>query len=408
MHISPFIARRYLSSKRHTGFITVITLISIIGITVGVAALIIVLSVFNGFNGLVSSILIGFDPHLRIESRQGGVFKVAPQMVEYLSDNPEIKGASRFVSGKAMIVSRAYNHVIFLKGIEPSTYGSVSGVQERIVLGKFEFGEKNNENGIVIGMALADRLNTVVGDTIAVVSPGGIQATLTQMAEPDVRKYIITGIFESNNKEYDGLYGFISLPSAQQLFVMGSDIHGIEVRLNTFENTDVLQRRIEGQFPQTIVSTWYDMHKDLYTMMQVERWAAYIILCLIIAVATFNLLGSLTMSVVEKTRDIGILKSMGATRGNIAMIYLFEGAYIGIIGTIVGSGLGYLTCVLQKKYHLFPLDPTVYIIPAIPVEIHGADFIIVGLTAIMLSTIAAWYPARRASELLPAEAITWE
>jgi lipoprotein-releasing system permease protein len=114
------------------------------------------------------------------------------------------------------------------------------------------------------------------------------------------------------------------------------------------------------------------------------------------------------MSVVEKTRDIGILKSMGATHGKIALIYLFEGAYIGIIGTIVGSGLGYLTCILQKKYHLFPLDPTVYIIPAIPVEIHSIDFIVVGITAIMLSTIAAWYPARRASELLPAEAITWE
>jgi lipoprotein-releasing system permease protein len=327
--------------------------------------------------------------------------------MEYFSDNPEIKGASPFVSGKAMIVSRAYNHVIYLKGIEPSVYGSVSGVKEKIVLGKFEFGEKN-ENGIVIGLALADRLNTVIGDTIAIVSPGGIQATLTQMAEPDVRKYVISGIFESNNKEYDGLYGFISLKSAQQLFVMGNDIHGIEVRLNIFENTDLMQRRIEGQFPQTEVSTWYDMHKDLYTMMQVERWAAYIILCLIIAVATFNLLGSLTMSVLEKTRDIGILKSMGATHRDIAMIYLFEGAYIGIIGTIVGSGLGYLTCLLQKKYHLFPLDPTVYIIPAIPVEIHSMDFIIVGMTAIILSTIAAWYPARRASELLPAEAITWE
>ena len=407
MHISPFIARRYLGSKRHKGFITVITLISIVGITVGVAALIIVLSVFNGFNGLVSSILIGFDPHLRIESRQGGVFKNAQQLMNYLSDNPEIRGASPFVSGKAMIVSHAYNHVIFLKGIDPSAYGSVSGVKEKIVLGTFGFSGRK-DNGIIIGMALADRLNSVVGDTIAIVSPGGIQSTLIQMSEPDVRKYVISGIFESNNKEYDGLYGFISLQSAQQLFVMGEDIHGIEVRLNIFENTDLMKRRIEGQFPQTEVSTWYDLHKDLYTMMQVERWTAYIILCLIIAVATFNLLGSLTMSVLEKTRDIGILKSMGASRSAIAMIFLFEGAYIGIIGTVIGSGLGYLTCVLQEKYHLFPLDPTVYIIPAIPVEVHTGDFILVGATAIVLSTIAAWYPARRASALLPAEAIQWE
>ncbi|MGD0339333.1 MAG: FtsX-like permease family protein [Bacteroidota bacterium] len=407
MQISSFIARRYLGSKKHAGFITVITSISIIGITVGVAALIIVLSVFNGFNGLVSSILIGFDPHLRIESRQGGVFKLASQITTYLSDNPEIKGASPFVYGKAMIVSRDHNHVIFLKGIVPSLFGSVSGVKERIVLGKYGFGE-NEDNGIIIGMALADRLNAMVGDTIAVVSPGGIQATLTQMVQPDVRKYVVSGIFESNNKDYDGLYGFISLKAAQQLFDMGNDIHGIEVRLNIFENTEIMKRRIEGQFPQTSVSTWYDLHKDLYTMMNVERWAAYIILCLIIAVATFNLLGSLTMSVIEKTRDIGILRSMGASHRNIAAIFLFEGAYVGIIGTLAGSGIGYIMCILQQKYHLFPLDPTVYIIPAIPVEVHIADFILVGLTAILLSTIAAWYPARRAAVLLPAEAVQWE
>jgi lipoprotein-releasing system permease protein len=407
MNISSFIARRYLGSKRHTRFITVITSISIIGITVGVAALIIVLSVFNGFNGLVTSILIGFDPHLRIESRQGGTFRIANQMMNYLTDNPEIKAASPFVSGKAMVVSREHNHVIFIKGIDPSSFGSVAGVREKIVLGKYSFGDNNN-NGIIIGMALADRLNTMVGDTIAVVSPAGIQATLTQMAQPEVRRYIVSGIYESDNKDYDGLYGFISLKSAQQLFDCGNDVQGIEMRLNIFENTDIMKRRIEGQFPQTSVSTWYDLHKDLYTMMRVERWAAYIILCLIIAVATFNLLGSLTMSVIKKTRDIGILKGMGLTRRNISMIFLFEGAYVGVIGTLGGSCIGYLTCLLQKRYHLFPLDPTVYIISAIPVEIHTADFIIVGLTALLFSTVAAWYPAHRASTLLPAEAIHWE
>lgn len=407
MPISSFIARRYLGSKRHAGFITVITSISIVGITVGVAALIIVLSVFNGFNGLVSSILIGFDPHLRIESRQGGVFRIASQMMNYLGDNPEIKGASPFVSGKAMIVSREHTDVIFMKGINLSWYGSVSGIKEKIVLGKYSFGE-GTENGIIIGMALADRLNTMIGDTIAVVSPAGIQSTLTQMSQPEIHKYIVSGIYESNNKDYDGLYGFISLKSAQQLFDMGNDVHGIEVRLNIFDNTELMKRRIEGQFPQTAVSTWYDLHKDLYTMMSVERWAAFIILCLIIAVATFNLLGSLTMSVIEKTRDIGILEGMGLSRRKIATIFLFEGAYVGCIGTLAGCCLGYVTCILQDRYHLFPLDPTVYIIPAIPVEIHVADFILVGLTAVFLSTIAAWYPAQRAAALLPAEAIQWE
>ncbi len=407
MSISPLIARRYLRSKGHAGFITVITSISIIGITVGVAALVIVMSVFNGFGGLVTSILIGFDPHLRIEPRQGAVLRGTQQVMSYLTDNAEIRGASPFVSGKAMIISRERNHVIFVRGVDSASFGAVSGLPEKIEFGKFGFGGPNGD-GIIIGMSLADRLNAMVGDTVAMISPGGIQTALTQMAQPEIRRFVVTAIFQSNNKDYDGLYGFVSLRAAQTLFGMEGTVSGIEARLSSLDNADAMKTRIEGQFPQVSVSTWYDLHRDLYTMMKVERWTAYIILCLIIAVATFNLLGSLTMSVLEKTRDIGVLKSMGASDGMIARIFLLEGALVGFSGTAAGSVIGYIVCLLQQRYHLFPLDPTVYIIPAIPVEVHAGDFIVIGLTAIVLSTVAAWYPARRAAQLQPAEAIQWE
>jgi lipoprotein-releasing system permease protein len=170
-----------------------------------------------------------------------------------------------------------------------------------------------------------------------------------------------------------------------------------------------MRNKIEGEFPSTFHAlTWYDLHKDLYSVMRIERWSAYIILCLIIGVATFNLLGSLTMSVIEKTRDIGILKTMGATNDDIVSIFRFEGLLVGVVGTIAGSLLGLLVCYLQVRYHLFALDPTVYIIPAIPIEVHAIDFLSVAFAAIGLSFCATLHPARRASKLLPAEAIRWE
>jgi len=170
-----------------------------------------------------------------------------------------------------------------------------------------------------------------------------------------------------------------------------------------------LKSKIEEMFPSDFnVMTWYDLHKDLYSVMKIERWLAYAILCLIIGVATFNLLGSLTMSVIAKTRDIGILKAMGATKQDVIAIFQFEGLFIGMIGTVAGSLLGLAVCYLQIHYQLFALDPTVYIIPAIPVEVHPLDFLSVAGAALGLSYAATLYPAKRAAALLPATAIRWE
>ena len=157
-----------------------------------------------------------------------------------------------------------------------------------------------------------------------------------------------------------------------------------------------------------MISTWYDLHKDLYSVMQVERWAAYIILCLIVGVATFNVLGSLTMGVIEKRRDIGVLKALGATHGSVVRLFMFEGILVGTIGTVVGTVIGLAVCYLQIEYQIFPLDPNVYIIPAIPVEIRGSDFVAVSVASMVLCTLASLYPALRAARMLPVESIRWE
>ncbi|MCX6143775.1 MAG: ABC transporter permease [Ignavibacteriales bacterium] len=402
------IALRYLVSKRKVGLVTLISFISVIGVTIGVAALVIVLSVFNGFSGLVTSILVNFDPHIRIELPRQSDSGTYDPLLSYAQEQRDLQGMSRYALGKAVVVSRNLNRVINVKGIEADKVDEVSGLRDKIVLGNLGLGGRKKSE-IVLGMALADRLGVVVGDTVSIVSLAGSEMALLQLGQPLIRRFHVAGIYESNNKDYDSFFAFVGLDAARSLFNMGSRFSGVEMRLRSINQSDDFKSRIEKKFGhQYRVMTWYDLHRDLYSVMRLERWMAYIILCLIIGVASFNLLGSLTMSVIEKTRDIGILKSMGATNKSIVKIFMFEGILVGVLGSLLGLTLGLVLVWLQSHYHLFPLDPTVYIIPAIPVEVHILDLIIVASTALALCSLAALYPAKRASHFVPVEAIRWE
>lgn len=402
-----FIAWRYLRSKRKITLVSIISLISFIGVTIGVSALIIVLSVFNGFNGLVTKILIEFDPHIRIEKKLSLSTEDLKKIEEAISDISQIKGYAPFVISKAMLISDRNNRVLYVKGIDPEKAHLVSGLPSKLVLGNFDLSDGDRLPKIILGLTIADRLNALLGDTVTLISPSF--SSMFGLVQPNVRKFVVSGIFESNNKDYDGYYAFISLKSAQGLFDMRGKINGVEIRLYDIDKSEnvkkIIQSRLGDEFQ---VKTWYDLHKDLYSVMQIERWAAYVILSLIIFVATFNILGSLTMSVIEKTRDIGILKAMGAKSSDIVRIFMFEGIIIGITGASVGSLIGFIVCYIQEKYHIFPLDPTVYIIPSLPVEMKLTDFIAVGLAAIFLCSLASYYPAKRAASIDPSEALRWE
>ena len=408
MRVEQIIALRYLFSKRSIAFVNVISFISVIGVTIGVAALIVVLSVFNGFGGLVTSLLISFDPHLRIESTKRSNVSSYESLMQFLSTQSDVNGYSPFVSGKALVVSRGVTRVINIRGIDPDRIAEVSGLPQKVVLGSSNLKDEN-KGGIILGMALADRLGAIVGDTISVVSPSGVEVALLQMGQPLIRRFRVTGIYETNNKDYDSYYAYVNLEGGQTLFGLNQQIDGIEVRFKELSYTnhyrDILLQRFGSEFR---VLTWYDLHKELYTVMQVERWSAYFILCLIVAVASFNLLGSLSMAVIEKRRDIGILKTMGITNELVSRIFLLQGLVVGTAGVLFGSGIGLGLVYLQQRYHLFPLDPTVYIIPAIPVEVRWLDLVVVSVAAIVLCLLAARYPARRAAHLIPVEAIRWE
>lgn len=387
---------------------TIISIVSIIGVTVGVAALVVILSVFNGFSGLVTSILVNFDPHLRIESNQPQPASNYERMLTDLNQKDYIRGASMFVQSKAMIIGKGGNRVVNIKGMDERIVGDVSGIKEKIVLGSFTF-QADGEDGIVLGMTLADRLGALVGDRLSIISPASFETALMQVGQPIIRRFRVTGIYESNNKDYDVFYAFVSITAGQKLFLLGDRVHGVELRLSDFHLSDYVKQQLAMQYGTDYhVQTWFDIHKELYTVMQIEHWMAYIILGMIIGIASFNLLGLLTMSVIEKTRDIGILRSIGAKETMILKIYISQGILVGVIGTLCGVLLGIFLVYLQSTFHLFPLDPTVYIIPAIPVEVKIGDILAISILSIILCSLAAIYPAKRASKLIPVEAIRWE
>jgi lipoprotein-releasing system permease protein len=408
MRFERYIALRYLLSKKNVKFVSIISAISIAGVTIGVAALIVVLSVFNGFGSLVSSILINFDPHLRIESTTPVDSTGYQSILDLLSYESQVKGCSPFVSGKALIVSRNINRVVNIRGLEAKSIPLVSGLSEKIVLGSIDLAE-DRKNGIVLGLILADRLGVVIGDTISVVSPSGAELATMQLGLPLIRRFRVIGIYESNNKEYDGYYAFTNLLNAQSLFGRIGRIDGIDIRFDNVDKAASFRNELQKKYGAAFrYLTWYDLHHELYTVMQIERWCAYIVLCLIVAVASFNLLSSLTMTVIEKRRDIGILKSMGASTESIRKIFSLQGLYVGVVGTFVGSVLGLLIVYLQEKYHLVALDTTIYIIPAMPVEVHGLDLVVIAIAALGLCSLASRLPAKRAASLDSVKAIRWE
>lgn len=408
MNTEFFIAKRYLFSKRKVSFITVISAISVIGVTIGVAAMIIVLSVFNGFHNKVSSILIGFDPHIRIESSGGQKMEDYEKVLGNIK-SMGISNSSPFTLNKGMLTKKNSNKVIFIKGVDEESVDKVSGVKDITGLGEFDLKNDGDFGGIVLGLALADQLSSYIGDTITILSPVGLEYSLTQFVEPITKEFIVTGIFDSDNREYDSKYAYISISNAQNLFKLGNAVSGVEIRLNDINKSDEIKISIMNALGDKYnVLTWYDLHLDFYSILKIERWVAFIILSLIIAVASFNILGSLTMTVIEKKRDIGILKAMGASDNIITRIFLFEGLVVGLIGMFAGSFIGAAVILAQKWFEFYKLDSAVFKINALPVVINITDFIFVPLAALLLCFLASLYPARRAAKLNPVESIRWE
>lgn len=403
-----FIARRYIKSKHKVNFITIITLLSSLGVMIGVAALIVMLSVFNGFGSLVTKLLVEFDPHIRVSnlSQFDGDRSV---LIEEINKLNKVESAGFYAEGKIIALNNKSYEIINLKGIDENLQSTDWGVKSKIISGEFDIESDKGTDKIILGLPIALRLSARVGDTIFVSSAASIERSILSLSIPQARPFVVSGLFEAKNKEYDYNFAFTSLPSAQNMLALRNNITGIEIRLDNISSSEKVKPEIQSIVgEQATVSTWYDLHKDLYNIMLIERWGAYLLLALIIAVATFNILGSLTMSVIEKKKDIALLRSMGATKNSILRIFMFEGILIGLIGTVTGMLIGYFICWLQLTINFYPLDPTKYIINSLPVVLKWSDFFAVGFAAFFLTFLASLYPAKKAVKISITEAIKWE
>jgi lipoprotein-releasing system permease protein len=411
MSFETFVAKKYFRAKKRTGFISIITFVSVAGVTIGVTALILVLSVMNGFESEVRSKLIDADAHVRLRKFYTQTITEIDKLIESAYKQPAVIGASPVIREECMIKSGYTQRPTAVKGIDLNSIEKVSNIREKIKLGELDFSEKEIDGkklrGIVLGRYLADRLLSLnIGEVVTLYTlpkEGGI------FSQPMVMQFYLAGIVEFGYYEYDRLFSFISLESAQRLFKMPGGISWVEIKIDDYEKAGSVAKAIEDDlgYPFTTL-TWFDLNKSLFSWMEIEKWGAFIILSLIIMVAAFNIISSLIMIVMEKTREIGILKSMGATSNNIMKIFMYEGIGIGLIGTVLGSLLGYAIGFLQLHYKIISLPADVYIIDSLPIEMHLMDFIAISSVALILCFLASVYPAFKASRLFPVEAIRYE
>ncbi|HEX9935095.1 MAG TPA: ABC transporter permease [bacterium] len=414
MPILPYelmIARRYLAARQKTGFINVITYISILGVMIGVAALTIVLSVMNGFESEVRSRIIGFDTHIRLRTYHDQGMERPQEVMNRIRSIPHIVGLSPYILDKGMLQNDDRSDGVIIRGADPATLNQVSDLHKNIVYGTLQLTDINSGEGrplpgIVVGRYLAERLFLELGKTVVVISPTGVRS-IFQM--PPVKSFIVTGFFETGMYEYDNAYAYISIPAAQELFRMGNRVSGIEVRLDDLYKAESVAESIQKKlgFPY-FPMTWFDMRKNLFSWMQLEKWAMFIALFLIVLVAAFNIITTIIMVVMEKTKEIGILKSMGATSKSITRIFLYEGVVVGVVGTALGLSVGYGLCWAQAKYRLISLPGDVYFINTLPVKMQMLDFALVGAAAVVICLLASVYPAMKAAALVPVEAIRYE
>lgn len=398
------VAIRHLKGRHRLGFISVAGWFSVLGVLIGTAALIIVLAVMSGFETEVRSRIIGLDAHLRVRSFHDRGIEAWRQLDEELAEMPFRTSSQPYIIEKGMLRHRGQSEGAVIRGCTQSGLDEVLGQGESILNGEGVYaGGQSELPGVLLGRYLASGLNVLPGDTLLILSPTGIVSAFSQ---PVVKRFEVRGIFELGIYEFDDAIAFVELEEAQSLFRMGERVSGLEFRLVDVDQAEAARDWVMERIEYPLSAwTWFDMHKNLFSMMKLEKWMMFIMLSLIVLVAAFNIISTLTMVTMERRREIGILKAMGATSANIRRVFLLEGMLIGGTGTILGTALGTGICWLQLKYKLLELPPDVYFISTFPVELRLPDILIIALSSLLISLLATLYPAMRAAALHPVEAI---
>lgn len=415
MRLEWFIARRYLSSRRGAKFLSLITLIAIGGVFVGVMALIVVTSVMTGLQTDLRDKILGTNPHIWVTTYGDGMEMQGWEgPLSRVSEVEGVAAVAPFVQSEVALGTPgtgAYAEAAILRGIDASGEGpAVTDIVAQIRSGEYQLGE--TESGyppLLLGKALADRFAAYPGRVVRVISFQGVQLSPLGTLAPPMRNFEVVGTFETGMYEYDNSFMYTTLAAAQDLVGLGDGVTGLEVRVPDPMEADVVGRRIEDElgFPYRS-QDWKTLNSSLFSALQLEKLAMQIILLLIVVVAAFNIISTLVMVVADKTREIGILKSMGLRSAQVQRVFLLQGVVIGTVGSTLGALSGLFILFILDRYELIHIPGDVYFIDRLPVAFDPLDISVVLISSMIISFLATLYPARQAARLYPVDAIRHE
>lgn len=409
MKFELFIALRYLLALRKQAFISVISLFAVFGVCLGVASLIVVMGVMNGFSTDLRDKILGVNAHVIVMNAHGAMTG-ADDIARQAAAAPGVIGATPFIYSEAMVSTPRGVKGVVLRGIEPASSGNVLSLSRDMLAGTIEDLNRTDPHpGIIVGQELAARLGLSVGSMINLLSPTGTKSAAG--FTPKIKFFTVVGIFRTGMFEYDSSMAYVSLDAARDLLGFSGDVvSGIELRLTDVYAAERVSRQVEdslGGYP-FLVRNWMEMNANLFAALKLEKTAMFIFLVLIVLVGSFSIITTLVMLVIQKTRDIAVLMSMGAKPREIQRIFMLQGTAIGVLGTLLGYLLGVPVSLLLKKYQFIELPRDVYPVDYLPVRLEVLDLTLIGLAALGLCFVATLYPARKASRLNPADALRYE
>lgn len=415
-----FVGLRYLRAKRRTRTISLNTFISITGITLGVAALIGTLGIMTGFKEDMQAKILGTTSHVIVQARGRETIDGYPELVHQVEQVPGVVAATPYIFKQVLLTSKTGVQGVVLRGIDPDKEPQVTEMIKNVKSGTVRdlavqrpptpapadaSTQPGRKPGIILGKEVAMRLGVAIGDRINVVSPVGPISALGMT--PKIRPFQVVGLFESGMYEYDASLAYIALEEAQRFFSLGRTATGIQVKVEDVFVADAVAKRIDARLGTGYMARdWMLLNRNLFSALRVEKTMMFLLLVLITLVASFNIVGTLTMIVNEKQREIAILKAMGATPQAIMRIFMLNGLVIGLTGTAIGIPLGYTFLYLIENYWTF--DQTVYYISHIPVHVKALDVFLVSFSAILISFAATLYPSWQAAKLAPVSALRYE
>jgi len=416
MRYELFIGLRYLRARRRETFISLITLISVLGVMIGVMTLNVVMAVMTGFEETLRDRLLGINAHVALV-KTGDQLRDYEKLLEQVRQTKGVVAASPSIYGQVMLTSGPRVSGVVVRGVDPDRVNQVVDIERYIREGSLQSlkqpqplqiqGRTVLLPGVIIGIRLANQLGVFLGSPIQVVSPLGSPTAIGVI--PKVRRFVVVGIFDSGMSEIDSTLVYMNLKDAQTFFELGDAVTNIEIRVQDVYQAQRVAQDIQRRlgFPY-LTEDWSRLWPNLFSALRLEKTVYFLVLLLMVLIGAFNIISTLIMVVMEKRKDIAILQSMGATRESIRKIFLIKGCVIGVVGTLLGVFLGLAICILIQKYRFIELPKDVFLISTVPVRIYFSNFLLVGFASLFVCLIASIYPARQAAKLDPVEIIRYE